>query len=117
MTARVGGRRVVVGTRALLTAEGVDASRFDGAAAEVIAPDVYPDFPMGQFNDKERAQVVKLTKAELCPCEESTESLHQCLQSKAKRCALAEQSLNMVGGMVKAAYSETDILTYRESEE
>ncbi len=83
------------------------------AAAEplpVIADDLYPDFPFAQFNPEEKAKIVKLTKAELCPCPESSQSMHECMQDRDKRCDLANQAMNMIGGMVKASYNETDIL-------
>lgn len=79
-------------------------------AVEDIPADIYPGFPLAALKPAERAQIVKVTRAELCPCDDSTESLHQCLQSKESRCALAEQSLNMIGAMVRGSYNETDIL-------
>ncbi len=87
-----------------------DEAKKGAAAGDVLAVDAYPDFPLEVFDDKERAKIQRVTKAELCPCPEATSSLHECLQDRDDRCALAEQVMAMTGSMVKAAYSETDIL-------
>lgn len=76
----------------------------------VVDNNIYPDYPLDALTAAEKARLVKLNTAELCPCPASSESLHVCLQDRAKRCQIAEQSMNLIGGMIKASYNDTDIL-------
>lgn len=93
------------------TASAVKADTTGAAApAEAVDENIYPDFRLEAFTPEERARLVKLTKAELCPCPDANKSLHECLQTREGRCEVAEAALSTMGGMVKGGYNDTDIL-------
>ena len=91
------------------TATGADDKPNDEPVDE-IPNDIYPDFPFSQFSPEEKTRIVKLTKAELCPCPGANKSLHECVQKREERCALATDVMSTIGGMVKGAFNDTDIL-------
>lgn len=78
--------------------------------AEEIPDDVYQDFSFAPFDQGQRQKLVRIFKAELCPCPDSNTSMHECLKTRETRCGLAEQTAGMAASMVNAAYSETDVL-------
>lgn len=102
-----------------------DSAQKDGAEAAAEAPkeeakddkkvvdappgDIYPGMNLGMLPDAKRATVVEITEAELCPCEDSTESLHACLQDADKACALAKQVANTVVRGVHAGAPKSEI--------
>jgi protein-disulfide isomerase len=79
-------------------------------AADVPGDDLYPGFNFGSFDDDQKVEFVEVTKAEICPCPDSTESLHQCLQDESARCALAMQAAVVAGESVRQGLNQTDTL-------
>ena len=80
------------------------------AEADVPDNDIYPGFKLSAFSDDQKVKFVEVTKAELCPCQDSTESLHQCLQDEDARCALAMQAAVVAGESVRQGLNQTDTL-------
>ena len=72
--------------------------------------DIYPGFNFGVLNDDEKVRFVEVAKAELCPCPNSAESLHDCLQKTEKRCGMAQQASTIVAMGIKEGLSQTDVL-------
>lgn len=87
--------------------EGDKASEPKG---DEVPPDVYPEMNLSQFSSKERAKLVSIAKAELCPCEGSTVSLHECLSKKETQCPTAAYSMVVIAEGVQKGESQTDIL-------
>jgi len=79
-------------------------------AAEGGVGDIYPGFNFSVLEPAEQRRFVEVAKAELCPCPDSSESLHDCLQKIDKRCDLAEQSAGHVAHKIKEGLNQTDLL-------
>lgn len=92
------------------TAKGPDEEKAEEEPAEKVPDTLYPDFALHRFEQAERAKIVRVFKAELCPCPDSNVSMHECLQQREGRCPMAEQAAELVGMMVARSYNETDIL-------
>ena len=82
----------------------------DDAQGEEVSADVYPGMNLSQFSSKERAKIVSIAKAELCPCEGSTVSLHECLSKQETQCHTAAYSAVVIAEGVQKGESQTDIL-------
>ena len=88
-----------------------------GAAgeAELVDPadDLYPQFQFGILEADEQRTFIEIAKAELCPCPDAAESLHQCMQkAPGARCRLAELVAAEVGRQIKEGKNQTDILDH-----
>lgn len=79
-------------------------------SATKIAADVYPGLNLESFNDGERSKFVGMAKAELCPCPESTVSLHECLRKTETQCGVAKYSAVIMASGIKEGKTQTDIL-------
>ena len=92
--------------------ESADKDSEEKAAAdspgEEVATDIYPDFPMQRLDPDERRQLVEVTKSELCPCPDSTQSLHKCMQTREDRCGLALQAVSTAAQSIEAGLNSTD---------
>jgi protein-disulfide isomerase len=87
-----------------------DAPKDDKADAVKIVPeDIYPNFNFKLLSPEERQKFVQIAEAELCPCPESTTSLHVCLQKMETRCGVAEQAAVTIAYGIKEKVSATDI--------
>lgn len=83
----------------------------EGKSAENAPPtDLYPGMNFGALEPDERTKFVEIAKAEVCPCPDSAESLHKCLQDEKTACGLAKQTAGLVAMGIKQGYNETDIL-------
>lgn len=71
--------------------------------------DIYPTMNMGMLSDAQRVTFVEIAEAELCPCEDASESLHECLQDAAKACPLAMQTASMMAQGVNAGAPKSEI--------
>ena len=87
----------------------MDSKEGKGSGDEVSA-DVYPGMNLSQFSAKERAKIVSVAKAELCPCEGSAVSLHECLSKQETQCHTAAYSAVVIAEGVQKGKSQTDIL-------
>lgn len=72
--------------------------------------DIYPGFNFSVLDATEQQRFIDVAKAELCPCPNSTVSLHECLQKLDARCDLAEQSASIVAMRIKEGNNQTDTL-------
>lgn len=79
-------------------------------AAPEVKPDIYPGLPGQLLNPKERATLVKITDAQLCPCKGATVSMHVCLQKEASQCPLAMSAAALSMQRIKEGLSEKDVL-------
>lgn len=75
-----------------------------------IPDDIYPELPVQLLNPKERATLVEVTKAQLCPCPKASDSMHACLQKRETQCALANNAALFTMGRIKEGYGERDVL-------
>ncbi len=92
-------------------AESAKADKDDEAAVKDAPPgDIYPGMNFGALSPKERIKFVDVAKAEVCPCPDAAESLHQCLQDEKTSCSLAKQVANMTAMGIRQGLNETDIL-------
>lgn len=82
----------------------------DGESANAPATDRYPKIPFGKLSSDERAAFVEVAKAELCPCEGSTESLDECLQDTAKQCSVALGAAATAMQQIESGRNKTDTL-------
>lgn len=89
-----------------------DESGAEQAADDGDAPptDLYPGMNFGQLNGEQRTKFVDIAEAEVCPCPDTAESLHSCLQERATTCGLAQQVAGLIGSSIQQGFSETDIL-------
>lgn len=81
----------------------------DGSDKPAPSADIYPGIQLNRLSGADRKTVVQLAKGELCPCPDANQSLHKCLQSKKKRCGVAERIGGLMAVMVKKGKSKTDI--------
>ncbi len=79
-------------------------------AGDGPAVDVYPGMPLTAFSVPERKQLVQMAEAELCPCPNSTVSLHVCLQKVDQRCPMAERVIGIIAGGVKQKTKPNDVM-------
>ncbi|MEL6182687.1 MAG: thioredoxin domain-containing protein, partial [Myxococcota bacterium] len=75
-----------------------------------IDADLYPGLPMGLIKPDRRKVVVKVMKAQLCPCPNSTTSMHACLQKESGRCELAVNAGIEAMRRINEGLSEADTL-------
>ena len=81
------------------------------SAEDAPGPDTYPDFAgFAMLEPAERKQFKGIAEAELCPCPESTVSLHVCLAKKELRCDIAERAAVIIAVNIKQKMKQTDIL-------
>lgn len=85
---------------------GSDSSKTSG---EAPAKDLYPGMNFSELNPDQRTLFVEIAKAELCPCEESSESLHLCLQEKATQCTSAKQLGSLVAGGIRGGMDKEGV--------
>jgi protein-disulfide isomerase len=86
--------------------EDDDEEQLDAPSANL-----YPGVNFGALKPAERIKFVEIAEAEVCPCPDAAESLHQCLQSPQDSCGLAMQVAQMMAVSIRKGYSETDILS------
>ncbi len=92
-------------------AEADTGSKKEQAADQKAPPtDIYPGMNFGMLSAKARTKFVKIAKAEVCPCKDSTQSLHECLQDEKTACDLAKQVAGLMAMGIQQGYNETDIL-------
>lgn len=89
---------------------GNDAAPVEKVDEGAIATDLYPDLPMGLLKPDRRKVLVKVMKAQLCPCPKATTSMHVCLQKEETRCDLALQTGMEAMRRVNEGLSEADTL-------
>ena len=82
----------------------------DKNAGPEVPAGVYPGLPGQLLNPKERATLVRITDAQLCPCKGATVSLHACLQKEATQCPLAMSAAAMSMQRIKEGVAEKDVL-------
>ncbi len=90
-----------------------DDAAAQGAAAkpgETIAEDAYPGFNLKVLDDAERGKFAAMARAELCPCPESTQSLHDCLRKEETQCEPARYAAVLIASGIKEKKSQTVIL-------
>lgn len=75
-----------------------------------VPTDLYPDIPLGLLKPELRGALVRINKAQLCPCPQSAESLHQCMQKQAGRCELAVRATQEGMRSLHEGLSEKDSL-------
>ena len=81
------------------------------AQAEDAPPgDLYPGMNFGALSPAERITFVDIAKAEVCPCPDAAESLHECLQDTKTACNLARQVANVAAMEIRKGHNETDII-------
>jgi protein-disulfide isomerase len=80
------------------------------AAGPEVPADIYPGLPGQLLTPKERATLVRITDAQLCPCKGATVSLHVCLQKESSQCPLAMSSAAMSMQRIKEGVGEKDVL-------
>ncbi len=78
--------------------------------ASQISEGLYPELPLGLLSNKEREALVRITKAQLCPCPKSSVSMHECLQKVETQCGLAMSGAMTVMQKLKEGNSERDAL-------
>jgi len=79
------------------------------AGAE-IPTDIYPGFNLQVLTSAERKRFVGLSKAELCPCPDSTVSMDQCLRKEETQCGTVKYAAMIMAGGIKEGKKDTDIL-------
>jgi len=75
-----------------------------------VSPDIYPNLPVKLLNPEQRSALLRVTKAQLCPCPNATTSMHQCLQKKETQCGLAAQSALEAMRRINDGLNERDVL-------
>lgn len=77
---------------------------------ETIAADTYPGFNLQVLDDGERGKFAAMARAELCPCPDSAQSLHECLKKEETQCEVAKYSAILIASGIKEKKSQTTIL-------
>ncbi len=90
--------------------DGQGAGKKPSAPSETIAADTYPGFNLQVLDDAERGKFAAMARAELCPCPESTQSLHDCLRKEETQCEVAKYSAILIASGIKEKKSQTTIL-------
>lgn len=81
------------------------------ATDDAPGPDTYPDFAgFAMLEPAERKQFKAIAEAEVCPCPDSTVSLHVCLAKKELRCQISERAAVIIAVNLKQKMKQTDIL-------
>ena len=80
------------------------------APGEEIAPDTYPGFNLEVLNAQERSKFVAMARAELCPCPESTQSMHDCLRKEETQCEIVKTAAIYIASGIKEGKTQTVIL-------
>ncbi len=89
---------------------GGEESGGEGSEESDAPPeDLYPGMNFGELESEDRETFVSVAKAELCPCPQSTESLHKCLQARDATCGLAKRSATAVAKGLQAGLSKSDL--------
>lgn len=86
------------------------AAQKDEPGAKAAMGDIYPGFNFSALEPSEQERFVEVAKAELCPCPNMPESLHECLQKADQRCDLSEQAASHVAIKIKEGLNQTDTL-------
>jgi len=95
-------------------AQQADAAESSGSASEessgesAPSKDLYPEMDFGQLEVEDRKTFVSLAKSELCPCSQTTESLHKCLQDSGP-CTRAKRSATIIARGLESGLSKQDI--------
>lgn len=83
----------------------------EGDKGEAPPEDLYPRIQFEKLSADDRRTFVSAAKEELCPCPDSNESLHKCLQSSQQSCTLAKRAgIVMVQGL-DAGVDKEDVLS------
>lgn len=95
------------------SAESKSAEESEGQADEGDAPpkDLYPGMNFRELSAEDRKTFVSVAKEELCPCGDSNESLHKCLQGGNEVCPLARRSATVIARSVNSGVGKEDILS------
>lgn len=72
--------------------------------------DLYPGMNFGKLDADERRKFVSIAKAELCPCPNSTESMHECLQKPDGQCTMAKSAATVIARGIGSGLSQEDVL-------
>jgi protein-disulfide isomerase len=80
------------------------------APKDAPSADLYPGMNFGALSSADRIKFVDIAKAEVCPCPDAAESLHECLQEEATACGLSKQVAGMAAMGIRQGLNETDIL-------
>lgn len=70
----------------------------------------YPNIPLGLLKPEQRATLVRVNKATLCPCPQAAESLDQCMQKEDKQCMLAITATQEGMRRILDGLGENDVL-------
>lgn len=92
--------------------ESGEAKKKDSPAPKAEDPgaDVYPGMNLSSLSATQRAQIADIADAEVCPCPDAAESLHECLQNEATQCDTAQQVAVQIAQGVQQGLSQTDIM-------
>jgi len=80
------------------------------AQADAPATDRYPALLFGLLEPDERARFVSLAEAELCPCDNSVQSLDACLSESEAPCTLALHVASLMMRMIKERAGDIEVL-------
>lgn len=72
----------------------------------------YPGFDLEELDDDQRMELADLAYMELCPCDDATESLHECMQHE-ERCQEADDEMSALVEVVTEAEDEQDAFERR----
>lgn len=89
-------------------ADGTSTSGSEQSDEAAPSEDLYPEMDFGQLEAEDRKTFVSLAKSELCPCPQTTESLHKCLQGSGP-CTRAKRSATIIARGLESGLSEQDI--------
>ena len=74
----------------------------------------YPGFDLDELSDDQRAELAELAHVELCPCEDSQVSLHDCMQDpEDDRCAEADEEVTALVDVVTDTEDNIDAFERR----
>lgn len=90
-------------------AESSSESDSSNASGETPGEDLYPGMNFSELTGEQRTLFVDIAKAELCPCEKSSESLHACLQEKSTQCASAKQLGSLVADGIRGGLEKEGV--------
>jgi len=94
-------------------AESAEESDESSSGQEGDAPskDLYPGMNFRKLSADDRKTFVAVAKEELCPCEDSNESLHKCLQEGNSVCPIARRAATVIARSVNSGVGKEDILS------
>jgi protein-disulfide isomerase len=81
----------------------------DQGSESAPSADLYPAMNFGRLSAEKRETFVSVAKAELCPCPQSTSSLHKCLEAADATCPVAKRSATALAKGLQAGLSKTDV--------